>query len=431
MFDGTRARRDNAFVSSRLGPFGQTPFTIYWAGGLLSNIGTWLQAVVGSVFVYERTGSAFAVGILNFATFMPILLFSVWGGVLSDRSDRRHIAVVTHVISFVVAAALAVLSFVGAATEVHVIATAFLLQTSWSIAKPSVISMIPALVPRPLLREAVGLNTLQFMVAQLVGPVLATILLGTAGYTLAFAINAATFAGPILSMLYLYARGLAGRAAEERRSAGPRGVGVIEYIRSQPWIASVLIGVVATSAVIEFVRTASPAFVSLRLGQPSSDTGLIVAAQSVGMVIGILASVPLGRRGLARAMAPVGFVFQMVGLLVAAGATGMAVAAPAVALIGCGFSFCFPVLTSTLQSEVPDAVRGRLMSIHQMAHLGNRPFAALAAGAITAEYGVPAALLAGMVLAPIGLVAVRAAWRALDRRIDTAQAVAIEESVAG
>jgi MFS family permease len=407
------------------------PFTTYWAGGLLSNIGTWLQAVVGSVFVYDRTGSALAVGILNFATFLPILIFSVWGGVLSDRFDRRHIAVVTHVISFVIAASLAALSAFGAVTEIHVIVTAFLLQTSWSIAKPSVISMIPDLVPRPMLREAVGLNTLQFMIAQLVGPVAATILLGTAGYTLAFAINAATFVGPILSMLYLYARGLAGRPRSGRRDADAGGVGIIAYIRSQPWIASVLVGVVATSAVIEFVRTTSPALVAQRLGQPSNDTGLIVAAQSGGMVVGILASVPLGRRGLARPMAPVGLVFQLVGLFLASTATDMLVAAPAVALIGCGFSFCFPVLTGTLQSEVPDAVRGRLMSIHQMAHLGNRPFAALAAGAITASYGVPAALLAGMVLAPIGLVAVRAAWRALDRRGDATQVVAIEEGVAG
>lgn len=422
-------RSDNASVR-RFGPFGEVPFTVYWAGGLLSNIGTWLQAVVGSVFVYDRTGSALAVGILNFAAFLPILIFSVWGGMLSDRFDRRHIAVVTHVISLVVGTGLAAASFLGLASEVHVIVTAFLLQTSWAIAKPSVISMIPALVPRAMLREAVGLNTLQFMVAQLVGPVLATILLGTSGYTLAFAINAATFVGPILSMVYLYARGLAGRAPERRATAAPR-VGLLEYIRSEPWIASVLVGVVSTSAVIEFIRTTSPALVSLRLGQPSNDTGLIVAAQSVGMVTGILASVPLGRRGFARTMAPVGLVFQLIGLLVASGATSMALAAPAVALIGCGFSFCFPVLTSTLQTEVPDAVRGRLMSIHQMAHLGNRPFAALAAGAITATYGVPAALLAGMILAPIGLVAVRTAWRQLDRRADATQTLAAEEGVAG
>jgi MFS family permease len=407
-------------MKTRLGPFGHMPFTVYWAGGLLSNIGTWLQAVVGSVFVYDRTGSALAVGVLNFATFLPILIFSVWGGVLSDRFDRRHIAVVTHLVSLAVAATLAVLAVTGSVTEVHVIVTAFLLQTSWSIAKPSVISMLPALVPRPMLREAVGLNTLQFMVAQLVGPVVATVLLGTAGYALAFSINAATYLAPILSMAYLYSKGLAGRATQQQRasSASEPPIGVIAYIRSQPWIAWVLVGVVATSAILEVIRTASPVLVSLRLGQPSSDTGLIVAAQSVGMVAGILASVPLGRRGLARTMAPVGLVFQLVGLLIVSTATQMAVAAPAVALIGCGFSFCFPVLTGTLQTEVPDAVRGRLMSIHQMAHLGNRPFAALATGALTAGFGVPAACLAGLVLAPIGLLAVRAAWRSLDRRVD-------------
>lgn len=412
-------------VRSRLGAFGHTPFTVYWAGGLLSNIGTWLQAVVGSVFVYDRTGSALAVGILNFATFLPILIFSVWGGVLSDRFDRRHITVVTHVFSLVIGAGLAVLSFTGNVTEVHVIVTAFLLQTSWAIAKPSVISLLPVLVPRAVLGEAVGLNTLQFMLAQLVGPVLATVLLGTAGYGLAFSINAATFLGPIVSMAYMYWRGLGGRAQRAARTTVSEApLGIVAYLRSQPWIVSVLLGVVATAAVVEVIRTIAPVLVSTRLGLPTSDAGLIVAATSIGMMIGILASVPLGRRGFARTMAPVGLAFQLIGLFLVSTATQMAVAAPAVALIGCGFSFCFPVLTSTLQTEVPDAVRGRLMSIHQMAHLGNRPFAALAAGAIAATAGVPAACLAAMVLAPIGLVAVRAAWRGLDGRVDPIPATA-------
>lgn len=404
-------------MRSRLGAFGHMPFAVYWTGGLLSNIGTWLQAVVGSVFVYDRTGSALAVGILNFATFLPILIFSVLGGVLSDRFDRRHITVVTHLFSLVIGAVLAVLSFTGDITEVHVIATAFLLQTSWAIAKPAVISLLPVLVPRAALAEAVSLNTLQFMLAQLVGPVLATVLLGTAGYTLAFSINAATFLGPILSMAYLYWRGLGGHAQRPARTAtseAPKGI--VAYVRSQPWIAAVLLGVISTSAVIEVIRTTAPVLVSTRLGLPSSDAGLIVASSGIGMMIGIAASVPLGRRGFARTMAPVGLVFQLVGLFLVSTATQMAVAAPAVALIGCGFSFCFPVLTSTLQTEVPDAMRGRLMSIHQMAHLGSRPFAALATGAIAAGAGVPAACLAAMALAPIGLVAVRAAWRGLDRR---------------
>ncbi|HUQ17286.1 MAG TPA: MFS transporter, partial [Candidatus Saccharimonadales bacterium] len=88
--------------TKRFGPFGHRPFAVYWSGGFLSNVGTWLQAVTGSVFVYDHTGSALAVGILNFATFLPVLVFSVAGGVLSDRFDRRVIVVVSHVLSFII-----------------------------------------------------------------------------------------------------------------------------------------------------------------------------------------------------------------------------------------------------------------------------------------------------------------------------------------
>jgi hypothetical protein len=89
-----------------------------------------------------------------------------------------------------------------------------------------------------------------------------------------------------------------------------------------------------------------------------------------------------------------------------------------------GFSFCFPIITGAIQTEVPDAVRGRIMSIHQMAHLGNRPFTALAAGAIAATFGVPAACIAGLALVPLGIAAVRATWRGLDGSVAPEPAVA-------
>src|SRR5438093_12044895 len=203
-------------------------------------------------------------------------------------------------------------------------------------------------------------------------------------------------------MAYLWSRGIGGRAPRDEGAA--KGVqSVVAYVRTQPWIAWVLVGGVSTRAVLEMIRTIAPALVRTRLGAPSSDAGLVVAAASVGMVVGILASVPLGRRGYARALAPVGLVMQFAGLFALGATTDLVVAGTAVALAGCGFSFCFPVPTSTIQTEVPDAVRGRLLAFHQMAHLGNRPFAALAAGAIAASFGVTAACLRGLVLAPIGL----------------------------
>jgi MFS family permease len=386
---------------------------VYWTGGFLSNVGTWLQAVAGSVFVYDRTGSAFAVGVLNFATFLPILLFSVAGGVISDRLDRRAIVVVTQVISGVLGLVLAILAFAGAATEIHVIATAFALQTSWAIAKPALTAMLPALVDREELTQAVGLNTLQFMTGQLVGPVLATLVLATGGYAWAFAINAATFLAPIAAMGYLYRRGLGGSLEHAGPSASRPRQSITAYVRSQPWIAFVLLTVVMTSAVSEVIRTTAPVLVTERLRAPSSDAGLVIAAQGLGYVSGILVLTLLRSRDIARTIASFGLVLQGCGLVVVSAATALEVAAVGLIAIGMGFALCLPVVTAALQGEVPDHIRGRLMSFHQIALLGNRPFTALAAGAIAATFGVPIALLAATVFVPIGLLAVRAAWRGL------------------
>ena len=403
--------------TSRLGVFGRPPFAAYWAGGLLSNAGTWLQAVAASVYIYDRSGSAFAVGILNFATFVPVLLFSVTGGVLSDRLDRRVIVVVTHAASVILSLALAALIATGAASELHVIALAFAIQTSATIAKPSLTAMLPALVPRAQLGEAVGLNTLQFLIGQIAGPLIAALVLATSGPAWAFALNALTYLGPVVAMAYLARLGLGGpsAAAQGPDATGvPPSTGLVLYVRSQPWIVWALAAVICTSAILEIVRTTAPVLVTERLGAPSSDTGLNVAAQSVGSVFGILAFVPLRRRDLSRQIAGLGLILEAVGLVVLSQSTSLPAAALSVVAIGMGFSLCFPVVTGVLQTEVPDAIRGRLMSVHQMAHLGNRPFAALLAGAVAASLGVPAACLAATLLIPLGLISIRSVWRLLD-----------------
>jgi hypothetical protein len=228
-------------------------------------------------------------------------------------------------------------------------------------------------------------------------------------------------------MAYLYRRGLGQRLSRDaRRAAAAAGGGIGAYVRSQPWVVSALLAVISTSAILEVVRTTAPVLVAQRLGMPSTETGLIIAAQSVGSAIGLLVFIPLRRWDISRRVPAFGLLLQAVGLAAVSVATTLPAAAIGVAAIGTGFSLCFPIVTGALQTEVPDAIRGRLMSIHQMAHLGNRPFAALAAGAIAASFGVPAACLAGLVLVPLGLVAARAMWRGLA---DSARAA--EPAVAG
>jgi MFS family permease len=188
------------------------------------------------------------------------------------------------------------------------------------------------------------------------------------------------------------------------------------FIREERWVLALLAGIVAVSAPLEVIRTLSPAIVVEGLHQPDSTAGLIVAAQSVGSAVALAVFVPMRRRGWSRHMVAVGLILQAFGLVGTALAPSLAVAVVAVGLVGFGFSLCFPVLTGTLQLEVPDALRGRVMAFHQTAHLGNRPITALLVGGLAAAVGAQQAAIAGAILAPIGLLATRRAWRLLAGR---------------
>lgn len=411
---------------SRMGPFRHRPFAIYWTGGLLSNLGSWLQAVAGSIFVYQLTGSALAVGLLNFVGYLPIFLFSIAGGVVSDRFDRRRIVIVTHLVSGAIAGALAIGTFAGIASEGHLIAAFFALNTSYAIAKPSIIALLPGLVPRDEVTDAVGLNTLQFILGQIGGPIIAAVVMATAGAGWAFTVNALTFLGPIASMLYLQRRGLGVRVDAPARTDGSPapGMRVGAFVRDQPWVVAMLAGIVSVSAPLEVVRTLAPAIAVEGLGQPESVAGLIVAAQSIGSAVALVAFVPLRRRGWSRPMVGVGLCLQALGLLGIALAPGLSLALVSVACTGFGFSLCFPVLTGTLQIRVPDSLRGRIMAMHQTAHLGNRPITALSFGGIATLVGAQHAALGGAILAPIGLLATRRAWQLLSTRAGGGSATA-------
>jgi MFS family permease len=402
---------------TRLGPFRHAPYAVYWTGGFVSNLGTWLQVVAGSIFIYQLTGSSFAVGLFNFAGFIPILLFSVWGGQLSDRFDRRRVVIVTHAVSFLAAALLAVVTLAGLVTELGLIVTTFLLNAMWAIGKPSLSSLIPNIVPRADLQDAVGLNSLQFILGQIVGPLIAALVIATAGAGPAFAVNALTYLGPIVAMAYLLRGGIADPATAEVRNerAAAAGVSGLHYIREHLWVPALFVGIAATASAMEIQRTLAPALVAEELGQPESAAGVFVAAQGVGSALALLLFVPLRRRGWSRTVAAGGYLVQGAGVVAVAAAPTLVVACVGVGLIGFGFSLSFPVLTATIQEEAPDAFRGRMMAYHQIAHLGHRPFTALFIGTLATALGTQAGMLFGLLLVPVGIVALRYAWGALAR----------------
>jgi MFS family permease len=281
------------------------------------------------------------------------------------------------------------------------------------VTKPSISALLPELVPKDRLDEAVALNTLQFIIGQLLGPLLATLVLAVAGAAAAFLINALTFVGPILAMAYLLRRGIGAHAhADDREAveggrakAGPSGV--VAYIRANGWIGQMLITVVCASAAMEVARTTAPALAAEQLRVGESGAGIIVAAQSFGSAIGVFTFVTLRNRLPAGIVAPTGMAIQAVGLVGLAFSSSLLLASASVTLVGLGFSMAFPVPTGALQKDVDPSYRGRVMSVHQVAHLGVRPFAALAVGAIAAGFGLATASLLTIVILPIGIAAIR------------------------
>ncbi|MEZ0239375.1 MAG: MFS transporter [Chloroflexota bacterium] len=378
-----------------------------------TSLGTWLQAVAGSIYVYQLTGSTFLVGVFNFAGFVPILLFSVWGGQLSDRFDRRTIVWLSHAASMAIAAVLAALVLGGSGSVAVLIVAMFLLNVLWALGKPALLALVPNIVPRSDVADAVALTSLGFMSGQIVGPLIAAGAMATGGAGLAFAINALTYGGPIVSMAILARRGLGGRTLEPgpglNQPAAP-AASIGAFVGQNRWVVGLLGGVVVTSMAMEIQRTLAPGLVFERLGLPESNAGLLVAAQSVGAATSFLLFVQIRKRGWSRRSALAGLLLQAGGVVAVAAATTLAPALVGFGFIGLGFALCFPVLTAALQGGIPDALRGRVMALHQLALLGHRPLTALLVGAIAAGIGLQAGILAWLAVAPVGLLAIRAAW---------------------
>lgn len=379
------------------GPLRRRDFAIYWWAGIVSSPGNWASNVCASVLMLSLTGSPFMVGVVNFALFIPNLVFSLPAGALGDRVERRRMIVVTQSAALVVALTMAVLSGLGSLTPWLLVATCFLLGTANAFTKPPMLALIPLLVPRPLVARATALNVVQFQFGQIAGPGIASVILLAATPTWAFAINAASCLGPIVAMLLIRLPASGGRGdAARRRSSG----GVIEGLRfvvRTPLMPAILAAVVLTNAAVEALRTLAPTL-SAELSIPDA-AGVVIMGNSIGAMLGLVTFGLIEKVLPRRWMLPVAFGLQAVG----AGMVAVGGSLPMLALgalpIGVGFSLSIPLLSASLQMLSPDEFRSRVMAVFSMAHLGLRPVFALVAGALATGFG------GGWALAVFGVVA--------------------------
>jgi MFS family permease len=363
-------------------------FGPYFVGNASSASGTWFQNLAASLFVYRHTHSPFLLGVLQFATFVPVLVLAPWAGSAADRFDRRMLVFRTQLAATALSGLLAVLAWKGLAPVWVVMVVSLGLGVVSAFAAPAAQALITDLVPRSQLQSAIALNSMTYNLARAVGPALAALSVRKLGIPASFAINSGSYLVLVAGVLLVQpaARELARRGEASLRES-------LRLVRADPRLLAFLLIVAAVGFASDPVNTEAPAFAHA-FGRPDTDAGYIIGAFGVGAVTAALL--------LAGRSAGSGRRMRLTLLLLGSGIVGfaivpsLAVAYAFLAAAGLGYLASNTAATSRLALEVAPQQRGRIMALWSVAFLGLRPIASLTDGAVAGAFGVRAA---GVVLA--------------------------------
>ena len=350
-------------------------FGPYLAGNALSSTGTWFQNLAASLLVYELTSSTLMVGVVNFAQFVGALLLAPVAGSAADRFDRRHVLMVSQAVAAVVSAVLAVLTFTEVVNTPLLVASTALLGLALAFFAPSMLSLVPLLVPRPDLAAALSINSASFNLARAVGPVLAAAVIDRLGYGPAFAVNAATFA-IFVGLLATVRPRPTTRVPGER----PRLRDAVVLVRQTETVVPLLVVVAVCSIAIDPVYTLTPELAIDVFDGTEQTTGLLVGAFGTGAVL--TAVFVVSRIAELPYILGTSLTVLSLGLGMLALAPSLPVALVGLTIAGGGFLASLTRATTRIQHAVPDDQLGRVMALWSVCFIGSRPIVALVDGAV-------------------------------------------------
>src|SRR5438552_1226842 len=386
----------------------QRNYRIYFIGTLVGQTGTWMQTVTQSWLVLQLTNSPFLLGLTATLQFGPILLFSLFTGVLADRVTRRTILFITQSTQCCLALALGTLAWSGHAAYWQVLIVAVIWGMMSSIDQPARQSLVMELVGREHVTSAVGLNSASFNGARIIGPSIAGILIARVGLSPGFFLNAIAFVFAI-GMLTMIpgrrpVRRVAGRTFVEDLLEG------VAYALRTPIIRFILgLQMILSFCVFNF-SVYVPLLARDRLGMGAEGFGLLMAALGVGA---LLAGLSLG--GFITGAPRVGMIatslsVALVGILALSFTRWIGLAAIALAITGFAGTLVNAGCNTSLQLRAPDALRGRVMSFYTLIAGGVFPIGAFWVGFVSEHWGVQRAFLLNGV-AGLVAVAVLIWWR--------------------
>jgi MFS family permease len=370
-------------------------FFWYWSSYFVSNVGAWMQNVAQGWLLFEITDSPLILGLFSLLRTVMLFCFFLLGGLVADRWDRRLVMMWIQIVSLITAFVLAILVSLDAIRAWHIFILGAITSTAWAFEQPVRQSLIPKLVSREDLVNALALNSITWQGAGLLGPSLVGLLVDRVGIDGCFYINAVSYFAIIWA---LFRMNIPPQEAGERSGMTQSFFDGLRYIRHQKLILTLLIG---SSCVSIFGRSyiiLLPVFAKEVLHIGASGLGFIAAAPGLGTIIGALTLAALGRVKVRRRVFVSILVGSAVALFIFATGRSFATAFPTLVVVGALGTVFDTLLNTLIQLTVADVYRGRVMGVYGLSAAGLREFGGMQAGFIAEWAGAPLAIQAGAVV---------------------------------
>ena len=371
-------------------------YRLWFIGQLVSLMGTWMQSTAQGYLIFELTHSPAYLGYVGFAAGIPSWLFTLYGGLIADRMSRRNLLVITQTAMMALAFVLAGLTYARLVQPWHILGFAFLLGIANAFDAPARQSFVLEMVSREDMTNAIALNSTMFNAATAVGPAAGGLLYAALGPAWCFTINGASFLAVIAALLMMRIKPFP--PPPRQRSALAEVATGLRYVRNDIVARTVIIhlGVVALFG-ISFVAL-MPAWAVTVLGGDATTNGFLQSARGIGALVGGLMMAATSAYLARGKLVNLGSFVLPLCLLAFAFLPSLPASLLTLAGVGWGFLVFANASNALVQIQVPDELRGRLMSIYTLSFFGLMPIGALLAGSVADWIGEPLTVALGALI---------------------------------
>jgi MFS family permease len=375
-------------------------FRILWIGACTSTIGTWMQEVAQNWLVLSLTNSPFLLGLDQFLGDIPIFLFSLWGGVLADRIDRRFILIGSQLVQMISAALLAILIWTKHVEIWQILTLSFVVGTAQAFGGPAYSALVPSLVEKQDVSNAIALNSIQFNLARVIGPVIGGLAMKFVGAGWCFALNSLSFLAVIISLSRLTINFSPPRTGASVMTSMKEG---FTFVRAQGAMTTlILIAFLMTFLAIPTIASL-PVFAKIVFGRGEMTYTWFLVASGLGSITGALTVAWLGDVHNKGRIALGALVAMGIGMVGFSQSKSILLSCVMLYFTGAMMMCAFSMISSLVQLITPNDMRGRVMSVYMMAFRGGMPFGEVATGWLVPIFTAPTVLtINGIALLSVG-----------------------------